>query len=190
MNVNPDTIAKLPKSITRSRIDDRLNNLSTEHQELLVSWLRTMSYTQASRRIAMPPPEGLGLQSSRSAIQRFYKKYYAIQAIEGALEAIPYLVPDLKDQSLESCMNYLLQTQLKTANEPDADPVAFRRLARFYSRLRDQELRNRSLDIRGKKLQLQLARKGAPTSASDVPGNFVTTPDQSEKVSAVYAQAH
>lgn len=58
----------------KTRPDDLLGNLPLEQQTRILAWLGEASYADVLKRIAAPPPHGLGLTVPYTTLRRFYIK--------------------------------------------------------------------------------------------------------------------
>ena|SRR6185369_5753234 len=63
------------QTLTKTRSDDVLGNLSEDDRERVLQWLAHTSYREVLRQIAEPAPEGFGLKIHYNSLRRFHLKY-------------------------------------------------------------------------------------------------------------------
>ena len=59
----------------KPRYDNVLLQLSEDDQAQVHDWLFTLGYTKTLEKLAQARPEGLNLQTHRSCLHRFFKRY-------------------------------------------------------------------------------------------------------------------
>src|SRR5687768_11357206 len=62
--------------IEKTRPDDILGNLPEDQQHLILDWCEELSYRDVLKKIAAPPPEGLGLTVHYTSLRRFFMKRF------------------------------------------------------------------------------------------------------------------
>ena len=62
------------QTLTKTRPDDVLGNLSEDDQDRILDWLEHISYREVLKRIAEPAPEGFGLNIHYNTLRKFYLK--------------------------------------------------------------------------------------------------------------------
>jgi len=62
------------QTLTKTRPDDVLGNLSENDQDRILDWLEHISYREVLKRIAEPAPEGFGLNIHYNTLRKFYLK--------------------------------------------------------------------------------------------------------------------
>jgi len=62
------------QTLTKTRPDDVLGNLSEDDQDRILDWLEHVSYREVLKRIAEPAPEGFGLNVHYNTLRKFYLK--------------------------------------------------------------------------------------------------------------------
>ena len=106
-----------------------------------------MGYDAAVIQIAKPPPEGLGLKTSSSALGRFYQKQSLADNLDRVLDAVQASSPT--SEAFEAALQGMVQAHIThSAENPKLQAVMLPHLLRYVARLRDQRLRQRSLDLR------------------------------------------
>jgi hypothetical protein len=63
-------------TIQKTRPDDILGNLPEDQQHLILDWCEESSYREVLKKIAAPPPEGLGLNIHYTSLRRFFLKHF------------------------------------------------------------------------------------------------------------------
>ena len=63
-------------TIEKTRPDDLLGNLTEDQQNRILDWCEELSYREVLKKIAAPPPEGLGLTVHYTSLRRFYLKRF------------------------------------------------------------------------------------------------------------------
>jgi hypothetical protein len=63
-------------TIEKTRPDDLLGNLPEDQQNIILDWCEEFSYREVLKKIAAPPPEGLGLEVHYTSLRRFYLKRF------------------------------------------------------------------------------------------------------------------
>ena len=61
--------------MNKTRIDSIFLQLSEDEQAQVHEWLITLGYTKTLEKLAQPRSEGLNIQTHRSCLHRFYKRY-------------------------------------------------------------------------------------------------------------------
>jgi hypothetical protein len=131
---------------------DVLANLPTDQRARLEQWLLDgVSYEEIARLIAQPAPTGFGIQASKDAVGRYYRKSKLaaqLADVDDTIQSLPHPETSLK--------NLLHQSALTTGLQTELPPATFQILARYYRHLTLEQFKQRSLEQRD--LSLQLAR--------------------------------
>src|ERR1051326_2500803 len=112
MNMNSNAISLIQR---KPRRDDRLSNLSEADRQKIFAWLQTMSYQHAVLQIAKPPPEGLGLKTSHSALARFYQKQSIAERMDSVLDALHATSPT--PEAFEASIQTIVQAHVTDSPE-------------------------------------------------------------------------
>jgi hypothetical protein len=63
-------------TVEKTRPDDVLGNLTEDQQNAILDWCEEFSYREALKKIAAPPPGGLGLTVHYTSLRSFYLKRF------------------------------------------------------------------------------------------------------------------
>jgi hypothetical protein len=63
----------------KTRPDDVLGNLSSDDQEKILSWCDDEPYRDVLKRIAVPPPEGLGPHINYGTLRNFISRIFLFE---------------------------------------------------------------------------------------------------------------
>lgn len=74
----PATLVRkiMSTTIEKTRPDDVLGNLTEDQQNIILDWCEELSYREVLKKIAAPPPEGLGLNVHYTSLRRFFLKRF------------------------------------------------------------------------------------------------------------------
>ena len=67
--------------------------LTEDQRAQLHDWILTLGYPKTMERIALPPPDGFGINTHLSCLHRFYQRYAAEQDAEQLREAAQLSLP-------------------------------------------------------------------------------------------------
>ena len=161
------TLARLLQSAAarKSRPDDKFAILSESDREQLIDWLTHNTYETVLQLAAKPRSEGgLDFHTSRTALHNFYHKHdlndrlqSAIDILQTAQSATPPGGPNPLEQTLELLVH---AQSVRTASQPNMNDRNLHHFLRHITRLRELQLRDRSVTIRQKSLAFRMQTQG------------------------------
>lgn len=84
-------------TIEKRRPDDILGNLPEDQQHLILDWCEEFSFREVLKKIAAPPPEGLGLNVHYTSLRRFFMKYFPERYLQERTTAMAHWTPAASD---------------------------------------------------------------------------------------------
>src|SRR5688572_26329717 len=98
---------------------DVLANLAADQRARIDQWLLDgVSYDEIARLIAQPQPTGFGVQTSRDAVGRYYRKSHLanqLADVDETIQSIPHPQTSLKNLLHQSALTTGLQVELPPA---------------------------------------------------------------------------
>lgn len=152
----PDNLQK----IFPARSDERLANLPAADQETIIEWLHAgVPFRKIIELAAQPRPEGLDIKITLGSLSRFNQKTRLAERIHDAACMIQQICPQ-QPKTPQAAFEILAHTHtLHAMAAPDLDHAAFQQLSRYLSREQEYRLRQRSLDLREKRLAYDMQHK-------------------------------
>jgi hypothetical protein len=145
--------------------------LPVETQAIILEILERLSLADATIEVTSLPPYGLGIETSRSSLDRFHRRHVTARILRARSEAgrTAKLLTEAKaSEDFSGAATELMKVRLlETAAAPDANPNHLLALSRALDRLRAFEFTERRLRLAEAKSQ---GRTGASPSESRTPG--------------------
>jgi hypothetical protein len=67
--------AQPPKNMNKTRTDSVLFQLTEAQQAQVYDWLQDLGYAKTKEKLALPPPEGFGIETHLPSLRRFLVRY-------------------------------------------------------------------------------------------------------------------
>ena len=123
-----------------------IESLPAEARDQIISWLETQSRRKVLERIALPPPDGFGLKTHLTTLNRFYARHVAAER-PADLELAKLLAPGPSSDPVEAAAKSLISDfAFHLATNPKRKLDSFKTLS--YWLLRRQELEQREREIK------------------------------------------
>lgn len=130
-----------------------VDQLPEAAREQILSWLECHPTREVVQMIAQPPPDGFGLNTHITTLRRFYARHQA--SSRPAEEEIARLFESNGPPALENATENLLgEWAFLIATNPQKTNGGFKSLARWLLKKREQDQRDRQLDIYQQRLGL------------------------------------
>ena len=129
-----------------------IESLPPEAQEQIIAWLEVESRRKVLERIAKPPPEGFGLKTHLTTLNRFYTHHFAHER-QADRELAKLLAPDALGDPIDAATRSLLSDfAFQIATRPKRNIEAFKALSRWVLKRRENEQRDREIQILSERL--------------------------------------
>jgi hypothetical protein len=138
--------------MNKPRSDSRLFKLSAEQQAQLYGWIHQLGYAKAKERAALPPPDGFGIRTHLNSLCRFVARYSEMQKEHEFFNILRCAAGELDPAVLRAAETMTHHMAFNIATSPQQDLDKFRLLSRWVINLKDNELRERSLNLAGSQL--------------------------------------
>jgi len=138
-----------------------LSSLTPDQRQTLRAWCDYLTYEQIQQRLALPPPDGFGLQVSVWQLRRYYQRLALDHPIDPALAAdAPSLAAHLdqlatQDTPFSDATQFLFEKRVFQMAVAGEDIQTIKPLFGALCRSRDLNLRQRYETIRQDQLELR-----------------------------------
>jgi hypothetical protein len=141
--------------MNKTRIDSIFLQLSEDEQAQVHEWLVTLGYTKTLEKLAQPRPEGLNIQTHRSCLNRFYKRYQDRVRTEDLAAAKETRPVSSQDASLlfSDAENSFLHAAHQIATGP-MNPDTFAKMNQWLQTHKDAQTKTHYLQLAYRKLVL------------------------------------
>ena len=133
-----------------------LNNLTPEQSDQLFSWLETHDVPEVLKLIARPAPDGFGIATHDTTLRRSHRceklarRPADLQLAQEVVSNSPGT--ELFDQATAATLRHVA---FELTNSPRVSAKAFKAVARWILKLRDQEHQARQLELEKQRLALE-----------------------------------
>ena len=149
-----------------------LSRLTPEQKETLRRLYAELTYEQIQARIALPPPDGFGIEASVWQLRRYFYRLGFDQSPQAPPEIEPQTVSEIIDQAAldRACFTpaaiHLLEKRAFELALAGAEPKEISTLLGIVLKSRDSTVRERMAEVQKGKLALkaQMTRKISPDS--------------------------
>jgi hypothetical protein len=132
-----------------------VDQLPEAAKEQILSWLECHPTRLVVEMIARPAPDGFGVNTHVTTLRRFYARHQASSS-DGELEIAKLFDSVGSSPSIENATeNLLREWAFQIATNPQKTNSAFKTLARWRLKLREQQQRERLLEIHEQRLHLE-----------------------------------
>jgi hypothetical protein len=151
-----------------------LSRLTPEQKQILRQLYAEFTYEQIQARIALPPPDGFGIDASVWQLRRYFYRLGFDQSPQAPPEIEPQTVSEIIDQAAlgRACFTpaaiHLLEKRAFELALAGAEPKEILTLLGIVLKSRDSTVRERMAEVQKGKLALKqkMTRKNSPDSGS------------------------
>jgi hypothetical protein len=136
-----------------------LDRVSPEQQNQILHWLDIYPDRAVLEKIAAPPPDGFGVATHITSLRRFQARKQRDDATE-ILELARTAAAEssVTEEFITASGRLLAEKAFELISAPGVKPKQFAAVARWITRLRDQELKSEALRLARQRLSLERRR--------------------------------